>query len=144
MGFNRLTFWIWTFVTFFLLYIWFRSTLNSVSNDKTRFFQSQVLLDFSLILLFEVNWLWLQFYRTWSHVIGYLIVSYESSDSQLEGGEKVEPIPLLYWPEIMSDKSECLTFSNFKNHKILVILKYIFTKPIYDQIFSRQVMVSWF
>ena len=44
----------------------------------------------------------------------------------------------------MSDKSECLTFSNFKNHKIMVILKYIFTKPIYNQIFSRQVMVSSF
>ena len=116
MGFYRLTFWIWTFLRFFLFYIWFKITRNSVWNGKTRFSQSQVLLDFSLILLFEVNWLWLQFYQTWSHVIGHWIVLYESSDSQLEGPEGVEPIKPLVESETLGLLWSVSGIENFRNH----------------------------
>ena len=116
MGFYRLTFLIWTFVRFFLLYIWFKSTLNCVLNGKNRFFQSQVLLGFSLILRFEGNWFWLQFYRTWRHVIGYWIVSYESSDSQLEGPEGIEPIEPLVESEPLGLIWSFSEIEDFRNH----------------------------
>ena len=117
MGFYRLTFLIWTFVRFFLLYIWFKSTLNCVLNGKNRFFQSQVLLGFSLIFRFEGNWLWLQFYRTWSHVIGHWIVSYESSDSQLEGAEGVEPIKPLVESEPLGLLWSVSEIEDFRNRE---------------------------
>ena len=105
MGFYRLTFSIWTFLSFFFVNSCSESALKSDFTSTNRFFKDWVFLAFSSILLFRGGWLWLQLFCTWSHVTRYWIIKYESSGPHLEGGSKVEPMSAAKWPEIKSDKN---------------------------------------
>ena len=77
-----------TFLSFFSVNDCSESALKSDFNSRNRFFKVYVFLEFSFVLLCWDGWLWLQLFRTWSHVTGYKIIEYRSSGSHLEGDSK--------------------------------------------------------
>ena len=96
MGHYRLTFWIWTFLRFYWIYIWSESPWNPDFNGKIRFYKGWAFFWFFINFTIQ-RWLTLAAISTiWSNVIWYLIVLYESSGSQLAGPSEFDWFHLHY------------------------------------------------